>query len=179
MHHVLERMDFRNPDPVFMKECLDRAFGAMAPTYRKEAGEILQRFTESGLCLKLRKAGRVFRELPFILGERHGMIHGVIDLLYQDGAGDWHVVDYKTAVGDEAKVEASGYRTQIELYGLAVHRLLGKAPRSGVLFFLKNGWEYGIEWKPGELEKTGDRIRAMQESLLGPGQFSSDSPGQL
>ena len=166
MHHVLEKADFRDPKPDRMKEMLDHAFGSMGPAYREEAGEILERFWQSPLLQRLRQARRLCRELPFILGERHGMIHGVIDLLYQDAAGDWHVVDYKTAVGDAAKVAASGYETQIELYAHAVRVLSGVAPRSGSLFFLKNGWEHRLEWKAADWDAAGQRIQAAQQRIL-------------
>jgi len=187
MHAVLERVDFRNPETASLQRSLDFYFSGAGQKEKDEARAILGRFLKSPLAARLRQAKNIHRELPFILNERHGMIHGVIDLLFQDARGDWHVLDYKTAVGDEEKVQASGYLIQIQLYAHAVRRILGVYPASGTLYFLKNNWEYRLDWKPGDLDDAGELIRRMQDEIVEfsgkgpetrvkPAKFSGDSP---
>jgi RecB family exonuclease len=64
-----------------------------------------------------------------------------MDLLFRDGAGEWEVVDYKTAsppaAGDEAV--RGGYALQLGLYALAAARWLGTPPDRWAVYYLGEG----------------------------------------
>ena len=44
----------------------------------------------------IQTAPQAYREVPFSLKTQERTLHGVIDLLYQDAQGSWHVLDWKT-----------------------------------------------------------------------------------
>ncbi len=165
MHRVLERLDFKNPErhsAQLVKEC----FRGAAEVIVSEAQEMVKKFLETSLFQRLARAKILKRELPFLLNERHGMIHGVIDLLFQDPDGTWHVVDYKAAVGSPEKVKEAGYDLQIQMYALAVSELLKEVPRSGILYFLKNQWEYRVDFNAKRLQEAGERLRELQDEII-------------
>ncbi len=165
MHALLERLDFKDP-LARREELLTDCFSGMPPACRSEAEKILERFLRSELFKRLTQAKKFERELPFVLNERHGLIQGVIDVLFQDEQGDWHILDYKTAEGDEDKVKKRGYVTQIEMYAVACRRLLGKTPKTGILYFLKNQWQYITNFDPAALTGSEEKIRKIQEEIL-------------
>lgn len=166
MHRALELLDFRKADDEALDRVAREAFRAFSPAVQKEGRVILEAFRGSALFSRLASSRRLLREIPFILRERHGLIHGVIDVLFQEGDGRWHVLDYKTAAGSDEKLLSSGYETQIKLYAHAVYQILGAAPASGILYFLKNDWQHEVllgekDYGPLELE-----VRALQDSIL-------------
>ncbi|MBI3307653.1 MAG: UvrD-helicase domain-containing protein [Candidatus Omnitrophica bacterium] len=150
VHRVLEKIDFKNPKIYFGEEM-----------------DFLKAFIQSPVFKKIQSAKAVYRELPFVLNERHGLIYGVLDLLFQDEQGGWHVLDYKTAVGSPEKVSESAYDLQIQIYALAVSRILGTAPKSGIIYFLKNQWQQTLAFDKKNLLDFGEKLRKMQEEILG------------
>lgn len=173
MHRVLEYLDFSQTNPKALERLVRLGFHHADETVRREAREMLDRFLAAGIFREVKASRRVFRELPFVLNRRYGMIHGVMDLLFEDKAGGWHILDYKTGAGDEEKVRSSGYDTQIELYALAVEEVLGKTPVSGRLLFLRNGWEKRIDFTGEDLEKirrkTAEMQAAVRDGVSAPG----------
>ncbi len=169
MHRALELLDFRRPDSESLLRVLREAFRALPVSSQEEAGKILADFSRSPLFERLSHARKIYREIPFILNERHGLIHGVIDVLFQDEASRWHVLDYKTAVGSPEKLGASGYEMQIALYAYAVKQILGVEPSSGILYFLRNGWEHKTAWKAEDFDPLQAKIRLEQEKILALG----------
>jgi ATP-dependent exoDNAse (exonuclease V) beta subunit len=126
---------------------------------------MIEQFLRSARAEALRQAQAVHRELEFSLrwppggaGEGHS-IQGVIDCLYQDRAGDWHILDYKTNRVSAAGVPrlAAGYELQMALYALAVEEVLGVSPASLTLYFLQPKVEHAVSWN------TESRARAIQQ----------------
>ncbi len=165
VHRVMELLDFQNPeerlDALVMEAC-----AGMAPEKKQEAADIVRSFCKTPLFERLRKARRVYREIPFIINQRHGRVEGVIDVLFQEGE-DWHVLDYKTATGDAAKAKEAGYELQIAVYGFAVHRILKISPKSGIIYFLKNHAAHTLPFSPAEMAAAGKRLAGLQENILG------------
>jgi len=164
MHALFERLNFKNPKDR-VEELLEDCFGGLPPACRPEAENLLNLFTQTELFKRLQRAQRIERELPFVLRERHGMIQGVIDVLFEDDQG-WHVLDYKTALGDESKVISRGYQYQIEIYAAACRQLMGKSPQSGILYFLKNQWQYVVSFNKEALDRAALDLRQTQEDIL-------------
>jgi ATP-dependent helicase/nuclease subunit A len=75
-------------------------------------------------------------------------LQGFLDCLYQDAAGQWQILDYKTNQATEGTLErvAAGYEMQMLLYALAAEQILGVGPASMVLCFLRPGLEYVFSW---------------------------------
>ncbi len=99
---------------------------------------MIERFLRSPRADELRAATVVHRELEFLLRWPPGeagdgrMLQGFIDCLYQDRAGRWHVLDYKTNRVPAAAVPgvAASYELQMSLYALAAKRCSASAPRA-------------------------------------------------
>ncbi len=165
VHLILEHLNFAEP-----LETLAGFEGTvlrhMPPRAAAEARAAVTAFSKTPLARELAKARRIFREIPFVLNERHGRIDGIMDVLFEDARGGWHVVDYKMALGDETKVRESAYDFQIGIYALAVYELLGKIPGSGRIHFLKNNWATRFQGSPEWLEVQRKRLRELQERIL-------------
>ena len=119
---------------------------------------------------ELGKANQVKREIDFVLNERRGLIHGKIDILFEDGKGQWHILDYKTAAGDEEAARKSAYDLQLEIYTLAAERILKLPVRSAIIYYLKNQKAVTL---PFPAEKSGaffdgleKKICALQQQIL-------------
>jgi ATP-dependent helicase/nuclease subunit A len=95
---------------------------------------------------------------PGAAGAETRYLQGFIDCLYQDAAGGWHVLDYKTNQVDAASLAATAaqYEMQMLVYALAVDRILGQVPASIVLHFLRPGLEQ-------EFKLDGKSKRALVE----------------
>ena len=110
------------------------------------AGELGRRIVRAGEA--------VLRELPFSLslpaeelysGELCGcgervLVQGVIDCLLDEGDG-FVLIDYKTDELRPGRVEelVAKYRPQVDLYALAVERILKKPVKEKYLYFLSGG----------------------------------------
>lgn len=69
----------------------------------------------------------LFTELPFILRTEKRVIHGVIDVLFQQADGTWVIVDYKTSnvMNKDYDNHARRYHLQVGVYAMAVQQQLG------------------------------------------------------
>ena len=117
---------------------LERIFGRFGKDAVSDARKIIQDFLKRPIFQQLRKAKRVKREIDFVLNERRGLIHGKIDMLFEDEKGGWHILDYKTAAGDEDSARKSAYDLQLEIYALAAERILKLPVRSALIYYLKS-----------------------------------------
>lgn len=165
IHKILELTDFKDPARN-LSGLLEEVFRGEGDIRRAEAEKILKGFFESGIFKKLQAAKKIYREIGFSVNERHGRLDGVIDVLFQDSKDDWHILDYKTAVGDEKKVKDSAYDFQMGIYGAAVQGILKKTPETAVLYFLKNQWSQTLALTPVFLKEQAERIRQMQEAMI-------------
>jgi len=138
MHGFFEHLDFGKPERFLEPETLERVFGRFGKDAVSDARKIIQDFMKQPVFLELRKARQVKREIDFVLNERRGLIHGKIDLLFEGEEGGWHILDYKTAVGDDEAARKSAYDLQMEIYALAAERILKLPVRSAVIYYLKN-----------------------------------------
>lgn len=164
-HRLLERLNFKDPEPEIQVLAEEIYYGEQ-PEVIEEACRLAREFIKTEMFSQIKNARHVYRELPFVLNERHGKIHGVIDLLIQDENGDWIVIDYKTAVGDEAKAKQSAYDLQIAIYAAAVERIAGIVPKQGMVYFIKNNKTYAMDFTREILAGHAKKIKAMQEEIL-------------
>ncbi len=75
-------------------------------------------------------------EMPFTISSSFGLLHGVIDLLYQDESDNWHLIDWKTewAPEDTLKENAKEHLTQMATYSRAVQSELGIVPKVSLCY---------------------------------------------
>lgn len=164
-HRLLERLNFQDPEPEIQLLAEEIYYGEQ-PQVIEEACRLARQFIKTEMFETIKNARHVYRELPFVLNERHGKIHGVLDLLIQNEAGDWIVIDYKTATGDEAKAKQSAYDLQIAIYAAAVQQISGIVPKQGMVYFIKNNKTYAMDFTREVLAGHVKKIKAMQEEIL-------------
>ncbi|MFH0986152.1 MAG: UvrD-helicase domain-containing protein [Candidatus Omnitrophota bacterium] len=170
MHGFFEHWDLKDPESALEPERLERVFGRFGGDAVKDAGKILRDFMKQPIFQELRKAKQIKREIDFVLNERHGLIHGKIDILLEDAKGHWHILDYKTAAGDEASAEKSAYDLQLEIYALAAERILKLPVRSAIIYYLKNQKAvtipFSAEKTPALFDDLEKKIRDLQQRIL-------------
>lgn len=103
----------------------------------RQSNRLLNKFTKSLIFRWIESARQehrpLFTELPFIFRTEKRVIHGVIDVLFQQPDGTWVIVDYKTSrVPDkDYETHAKRYHLQIGVYAQAVQvQLNGLIPQT-------------------------------------------------
>ncbi len=92
----------------------------------RRATALMVNFERSALCAQMKDADRLLRELPFIYQRGDCLIDGRLDLLMQDAAGHWTLVDFKTSLPGEdvslaqAQEHARRHHLQLGLYAAAL-----------------------------------------------------------
>ncbi len=170
MHGFFEHLDFERPGRFLEPEALARVFGRFGKEALNDAQKIIQGFMKQPVFRELGQAKRVKREIDFVLNERRGLIHGKIDILFEDGKGRWHILDYKTAAGDEEAARKSAYDLQLEIYALAAERILKRPVRSAIIYYLKNQKAVTLSFPEERSEAFSDglekKIRDLQQKIL-------------
>jgi ATP-dependent helicase/nuclease subunit A len=140
-----------------------------------EARAMIRRFLESPRWQLLRQAAQAHIELEFLLAwppeaarADCRYLQGFIDCLYQDAAGAWHLLDYKTNQVDASHLDAAaaGYEMQMLVYALAVEQILGQPPASMTLHFLRPGAEKQFAFTKASPRKQVDSVNQAIESLV-------------
>ncbi len=134
-----------------------------------EFSDILSVFARHDLAGALASARQVRRELDFVLDCSPATIRGQIDLIYQDAAGAWHIVDYKSdRVGpDEPLAEhAKRYELQLLLYANAAGRHLGGRVADATLYFLRTGSTCEIPVDAAALAAATHRAASLATDLI-------------
>jgi len=136
---------------------------------------MIQRFVATPRGGELESATTLHREVDFLLAwppdqdnDDGNYVQGVIDCLYQDAKGDWHVADFKTNDVSAAEVsrEAKKYELQLYVYAMAAERTLGKPPQELVLHFLRPGTEHIFPWNDSTRRKAVEMVtRAIDQSV--------------
>lgn len=137
----------------------------ITPAQLAEAEGMLANLAAMPLAGRLAAASVVEREIDFVLAwpfddtasttPAAQFLQGVIDVLYQDGSGQWHVLDYKTNHVTVAGVAqaAAAYELQMFVYFEAVTRILGGEPASVSLAFLRAGAEHAFHFSPADRKR--------------------------
>jgi ATP-dependent helicase/nuclease subunit A len=100
----------------------------LPPEDIRDGVNVAQAIWSHPLIEESRQALRAHREMPVMIQLEDGrLIEGVIDLAWTDGQ-TWTVVDYKTDSADQTR-----YKSQIQIYALAVQRATGLPVRAVLL----------------------------------------------
>ncbi|KPK80570.1 MAG: hypothetical protein AMJ81_11835 [Phycisphaerae bacterium SM23_33] len=174
-HRCMELLDFSAADlPAQAGSLVRRAAGEMeleldpAPIARELAG-MLERFAAGPLAASVRGARRALRELAILFRAGGMEVAGQLDLLYEDAAGAWHVVDYKSdRLGPrDVPSHARRYELQMLIYLTAARRHLGDKVTDATVYFLRPGLSHRFQADraaPASLEK---RLAALAAELVG------------
>lgn len=167
VHDVLERVDFSAPNNIasLCQFLAPQHFGDNAQQAAEEAEVLSKQFLKSSRADQLAQAQRVMREVEFLLPwpeAGNAYLQGFIDCLYQDAAGHWHVLDYKSNQGSSESVPklAEKYHMQMYVYALACKRALGVAPVESVLYFLRPQTEFVCTFDENQERLLHDQITA-------------------
>ncbi|MGC3970749.1 MAG: 3'-5' exonuclease [Pirellulales bacterium] len=178
VHDMLAKFDYRALGKsgeraaleTLARRSLQGAIGEQEGAVAELTG-LAEAFLRSRRAASVAQARQVHRELEFLLAwplDRPGdggiYLQGFLDLVYEDAAGRWCVVDYKTHQTTRANVAVSAepYKLQLAVYALAVEKILGRAPDELVLAFLRTGDEYVMPWNDGARKKA---IAAVNQGL--------------
>jgi ATP-dependent helicase/nuclease subunit A len=89
---------------------------------------------------RVKRAKRLFREVPFSVSLNGSLVEGKIDLLFQEESG-WVIVDYKTddVSGEILEQRYHSYREQGQWYARAVREATGGNVKEVAFFFVRSG----------------------------------------
>ena len=137
----------------------------------EQAQTLLNTFRRSDLCRQISAARSenrpLFSELPFSWRTQHRVLHGVMDLLFQQTSGDWVVVDYKTdRITQNFEQQARRYHLQVGVYAAAVQAQFGsKNPPQTWIHYLHSARTVKIppaDWQ-AQLARLEDQMASLEE----------------
>jgi ATP-dependent exoDNAse (exonuclease V) beta subunit len=131
----------------------------------EEALRLAGVFRQSPLGRRVERASRVEREFDFLMAVEDLVIHGQVDLWFEEG-GELVIVDYKTdsVTAKEAHQRARDHALQLRLYALAVERFTGRAPDRAWLHFLRPNTIVEVDLTPSLLERPEQIVRDFEEA---------------
>jgi ATP-dependent helicase/nuclease subunit A len=137
----------------------------LADTASPEAVRLADTFRRSPLAARLATATRIEREFDFVLALEDVVVHGQIDLWFED-AGKLIIVDYKTdnVTGPEAHQRARDYAAQLRLYALAVERVAGRPVDAAWLHFLRPDKLIAVDLRPSLLDSPEQLVRDFRDA---------------
>ncbi|HUS91878.1 MAG TPA: UvrD-helicase domain-containing protein [Phycisphaerae bacterium] len=172
-HLCMERLDFAHPQDAasLLAEAateLDLPDPAAAAALTADLDAALERLRRHPLWAEISSARKVFRELDFVMDCSPAVLRGQIDLIFQDAAGAWHVVDYKSDRVDDRTLplHAAGYELQVLIYAAAAARHVGVRPAEAELYFLRPGASRSFEVTEASLAGVEARAAAGAIDLI-------------
>jgi ATP-dependent helicase/nuclease subunit A len=176
LHRCMELLDFASPAPpeTLVRRALAEAHpGGLddAAPIAAQLEDMLARLRRGPLWPVLTTAKRTYRELDFALAVGRGVLHGKIDLLLEDSAGGWTIVDYKSdRVGPEGVAgHAQRYELQVLAYALAAARYLDQPPAQAVLYFLRPAEAHSLNITQETLLSAQRRLETLVGEILSAG----------
>lgn len=181
VHSVMERVDFANPSN--WENLLNSSARYSKDRVNDEAlaaaRQMLSRLMSSAVIDELASASNLYREVEFAMrwpdasSDNPAIIRGVIDLLYEDRHGGWHVLDYKTNdfpahAPDEQML--SPYELQLGIYAHAVTEWFGVVPCELSLVALRPSVRrITLPWSSDRWKQLAIRIDACIAACRAPG----------
>lgn len=168
VHQILEVSLLHRAKGSALEGIVSRFTQDLSERQRNEIHDLTRQFFQSEEAQEVLRAKTFYPELPFVLRLPQGLVHGTLDLLYQNLKGEWVVLDYKTSQVDEKSFRERGedYRVQLELYALAVSEILGCPPAEACIHFLRAGLTHRIGFAPTDAEKWFEKFTALQKEIL-------------
>lgn len=143
IHAIFERIDIFMPsedEPV--KTYMDALLQANILTEQQRsaiAPNVIKRFLNSELVMRLKTAITFKRETPFVLKMEDQYVQGIIDLYYEEEDG-LVLIDYKSdkIPFDKEKVLKERYETQLDIYEKALNQLTQKSVKEKYIYLTED-----------------------------------------
>lgn len=171
-HACMERLDFARPQApgaLVRQAAEELGLGEPGASVEADLGEMIEAMKGTELWGELRAAGRIVRELDFVLTLGALTLRGQIDLLYRGSDGRWHIVDYKSdRVGPEGvEAHARRYELQMTAYALAAARWLGGRAdvADATLYFLRAAEGHRFDMGPSARARGSEEIELLAAQL--------------
>lgn len=150
VHKLFELWDFAGDAPPDIGALVSDAGLGLEhyDTLNEALFRMTEHFRKSALWPVCARAGRIEREVPFLLDIGPALIRGVVDALIDDEL----IVDYKT--GKPGSAPEPHYVTQLCLYAAAVQRLKGVLPKRGILWYADYGLAHEVIFDGDQLSGT-------------------------
>jgi ATP-dependent helicase/nuclease subunit A len=175
VHAALQDVDFQNPGDIRgLCDFLAPTLSGNSERLAADAAAVVEQFLSTPRARQLAEAKVVRRELEFLLpwpphqAETHGRyLHGYLDCLYQDAAGRWRLIDYKTnrAAAGEVSQVAGQYELQMLAYRLACEQALNQPLAECTLVLLHAGAEHAYRWTEAAERRGVEQITAAITAL--------------
>jgi ATP-dependent helicase/nuclease subunit A len=145
---VLERWDYRDPDGW---RPLLNTFGAALRHGAESLETWLAHFAASPLREDIAQATTVRHGAEFLL-RREAVLRGIVDCLWQDAKGGWHLLDFVTedVPAEECPAVTEARRMNLAVAASAVHQQIGAAPKDAALYFFADGRT--VRWTARQLQ---------------------------
>lgn len=162
MHRIMELLDFTQSgwDALKITKMMEVfcAEGRLSEEY-KEAIRVqkVAYFMNTPLAKRMQKAakaGKLFREQPFVYGisadrlsfpaDETVLIQGIVDVFFEEEDG-LVLLDYKTDVIKKPEELIQRYKTQLDYYEEALESLTGKKVKERILYSFYLGCEVAVE----------------------------------
>jgi len=176
-HRCMELLDFadRQPASALMARALQEQDLTIEPAaLTAELEGMLRTLRRHELWRTLATARQVFRELEFVTAFGCLEVQGVIDVLVQDAAGRWRILDYKSDRVSPGRIaeHAARYELQMLIYAAAARRHLGvpdaRPDAHGIeatLYFLRPGLTHAFTAEALSSASAERRLADLAERL--------------
>ncbi|MCS7025215.1 MAG: UvrD-helicase domain-containing protein [Bryobacteraceae bacterium] len=143
----------------------DLLAGKPRPDATEQARALARGFQTSALGRRLRRALRQEHEFDFMMEVEGMILRGQIDLWFEEG-GELLLVDFKSDDVEKGQQwwHAQRYHTQIQLYSLALERLLGRYPNQAILWYLRTQEAVPVSLDAVQIDKARRQVRALREA---------------
>lgn len=160
-HRLLERLVLKKTAKLSRAGLFSRLAAPLTKAEKEIFWKQAVKFWTGPWGQAIRKAERLYPELPFIFKTSKGLLKGQIDLVFKSAEGDWIILDYKTGAlsgAADRKLKTEAYRFQIELYALVFKRLYGEAPKKGSLYFSSTGETSDFIFKSSDFDRLEQKL---------------------
>lgn len=164
-HSAMEQLDFRKVKKDQEIELDASLLARLDPAGREEMATALRNFCH-GPLIDLIAGHEHYKELDFLLNLRRGKISGQIDLVYFDAQRRATILDYKTGLYPQHDVDGiRQHELQLQLYGLALHEILGSLPAEGILYYTTNNQYHHLSMEGYDWEQLKECLEIWVEEI--------------
>ena len=134
-HKTIEMICRGNDDKVKVMAKKWTEDAGLDKKYAEDLVALADKFKDSDIIKRINKAGKKYFEVPFAYKEDNNIMHGVIDLVFQEN-NQWVIVDYKTD-NFEADIERKLiYQKQVGIYKDYWEKISGEKVAETILYKL-------------------------------------------
>jgi|GEM_PF-3723528 len=165
IHYILARHRGENP-PEWEYKALN-----LIPTDEKivkqHTEKLLLNYKSTDIYKKANSTSEVYREFPFISSFGEYLIEGIMDMLFIDEDGLYHIVDFKSdGIGkSEVGEKASFYRPQLSAYAASAAKLFSVNNLRYSIIFLTPGITHTEEIDKAGLTELNNQISEIIRSI--------------